>query len=298
MNEVRVQWLTQDQSLWESDWLRYIFSDVAPCIDVEFDPKAIKTDKNTVLICNHGVNYRWVLERLRQSGKQYVIMLLSDENLRDPCEWIHDPSCKGLIRNYINPYLMGHPKVQVIGLGYKKDFTRCLDSTLDRSLLWSFAGTLHGTRKDVVELFKDLGPNEIHACSGFGAADGLGTEDYVKMLQKSKYALIPEGQDSLDSFRLYEALEAGCVPITVNNSKQFIVRPSYWHGIFDRNTKLSFITGDTWDECRKKLEQETPETLRARQIECEALWETYKNLWKAEIVRICGKIQSPTLASE
>ena len=55
MSEVRIQWLTSDESLFELDWLRYLFSDVQDHIDIEYDYRKIKTDSNTVLICNHAV---------------------------------------------------------------------------------------------------------------------------------------------------------------------------------------------------------------------------------------------------
>ena len=81
MSNVRIQWLTSDETMFEGDWLRYLISDIQDHIDIEFDWKKIKTDKNTILICNHAVPYRNVLESLRQNGKKYVVVLLSDENL-------------------------------------------------------------------------------------------------------------------------------------------------------------------------------------------------------------------------
>jgi hypothetical protein len=287
MNDVRVQWLTQDESLWEADWLLYLLGDVTDHINAEFDPAAIKTDKNTVLICSHSVPYRRVLDKLRANEKQYVIVLLSDENLRDLCEWVHDPSCRGLLRNYLNPYMFRHPKVKVFGLGYKRDFKKSLDSTRERTLTWSFAGTLHNQRRNTVEKFKIFDQHELHECSGFGALDGLTTAEYAELLQKSKYALIPEGQDSMDSFRLYEALEAGCVPLTVTNSSRFKVIPSYWNGILDTPETLPFVIAPTWGEVVDKLRDETEQSYAEKQVDCEKLWNRTKKRWRSEFTRVC-----------
>jgi hypothetical protein len=282
MGDVRVQWLSSDKNLFEFDWLSYLVSDIQDHIDTEYEWKKIKTDKNTILICNHAVPYRHVLEELRQKGKKYVLVLLSDENLLEPCEWLHDPNCVGLLRNYIHPNQLNHPKVSFFGLGYKREFTKYLktEESAERSLAWSFAGTPHGDRQSMLEAFQIFKNNQIHTCSGFGADDGLSTKKYVNMLRQSTFALCPEGQDSMDSFRLYEALEAGCIPITKTYSKQFMIKPSYWHGIFRGIHDLPFIYGDTWEECVERVKTIPTEEVRALKEDCETMWIYYKQLWK------------------
>ena len=281
MSEVRIQWLTSDESLFELDWLRYLFSDVQDHIDIEYDYRKIKTDSNTVLICNHAVPYRPVLDALRQNGKKYAIVFLSDENLIDPCEWLHDPNCVGCLRNYVHPNFLTNPKVKVFGLGYKRDFTKFLDpEKTERNLRWSFAGTLHGDRKEAIDLFKQEVPHKIHACSGFGASDGLRTQEYVEMLQDSTFALCPLGQDSADSFRLYEALEAGCIPITLKNSEQFKLHPSYWHGVFRGENSLPFILNETWESCLGQVEELSEAEIQYLKGKNNKNWEKWKLKWK------------------
>lgn len=290
MNAFKVQWLTQDESLWESDWLLHLMQDVTDHIKVEFCPEAIQTDTNTVLICSHAVPYRQVLNELRQKGKQYVIVLLSDENLRDLCEWVHDPNCRGLLRNYINPYMLKHPKVHFFGLGYKRGFSKNLKNSQERLLTWSFAGTLHNNRRQVIEQFKVFNPYQIHECSGFNAADGLQTKEYAELLENSKYAIVPEGQDSIDSFRLYEALEAGCVPVTVCNSQRFKILPSYWNGIFDTTDTLPFVMEESWEKVAELLSKESENSLQVRQQKCAKLWENSKQRWKTTFKLICSAL--------
>lgn len=282
MNDVKIQWLTSDENLFELDWLKFLFSDVQDRIDIEYDYRKINTDYNTVLICNHAVPYRAVLDELRGKGKKYAIVLLSDENLIDPCEWLHDPNCVGCMRNYVHPNFLTNPKVTVFGLGYKRDFHKYLNPSKDgnRDLLWSFAGTLHGDRKKVVDLFKDERPNKTHACSGFGAEDGLNTKEYVEMLQESVYALCPSGQDSMDSFRLYEALEAGCIPVTLDNSKQFSLHPSYWHGVFRNEIDIPFIYDKTWENCLNKVKNLPINNIELLQNRNITLWNKFKTKWK------------------
>ena len=291
MTSVNIQWLTQDESLWELDWLRYLFSDVQQDIEIEPDPTKIKTNKNTVLICNHAVPYRYVLDELRSKQKRYGIVLLSDENLIDPCEWLHDPQCLGLMRNYVHPGQLTHPKVKVFGLGYKSGFCDHLSGNGIRDLQWSFAGTPHGERKQMLDMFTDLKPNRSAFCSGFNAKDGLDTAEYAKLLESSKYALCPPGQDSMDSFRIYEALEAGCVPVTLNNSLQFILRPSYWHAVFYGEQKMPFVSEDEWELTRSVVHGVSQEEYEQHRKDCAAVWLRWKTLWKTTATDLYKKLQ-------
>lgn len=294
MNHPRVQWLTKDSSLWEVDWLRFLFSQIQDYIEVEFEADQIKTDENTVLICNHAVPYRSVLDRLRKNEKKYAIVLLSDENLRDPCEWIHDPQCVGLMRNYINPILLGHPRVNVFGLGYKIGLVKNLQDQPSKDLLWSFAGTLHGERKNIVEKLDVLTPNKVHTCSGFGAADGLQTEEYTKLLQSSKYVLCPPGQDSMDSFRVYEALEAGSVPVCVKNTGYWHLHPSYWQGVFLGEPTLPFVCEDTWEAAIETMQQiEQTNKYAETQELCQKFWKHWKTIWQQQATDLFNKLKGP-----
>jgi hypothetical protein len=291
MTSVNIQWFTQDESLWELDWLRYLFSDVQQHIEIESDPTKIKINENTVLICNHAVPYRYVLDELRSKGKRYVIVLLSDENLMDPCEWLHDPQCLGLMRNYVHPRQLTNPKVKIFGLGYKRGFCNYLSGDRTKNLQWSFAGTAHGERKQMLDMFSDLKPNRAHLCSGFNANDGLNTAEYVKLLESSKYALCPPGQDSMDSFRIYEALEAGCVPVTLNNSLQFILRPSYWHAVFYGEQKMPFVSEDWWELTCDAVHEVSSVEYEKYKADCGALWVKWKTLWKTAATNFYKKLE-------
>jgi len=286
MKNVSVQWLTQDKDLFEVDWLSYLLSDVTEGITIYYDVEGLDATENTILVCNHAVPYRYFLDKLRYNGKKYGIVLLSDENLIDPCEWLHDPACLFCFRNYINPILLGHPKVNFFGLGYKRNFNKVktIKDSENREYVWSFAGTFHGEREQAISVFEEMGPHKTHSCSGFCAENSLSTEEYSQLLRNTQFALCPVGQDSCDSFRLYEALEAGCIPITQSNSKSLIFRPSYWKGIFNATEELPFVIVETWEEGLDKMkkliyENKVNETQKA----CISLWEKYKSIWKKQI---------------
>lgn len=288
MKNVNIQWVTQDPSLFELDWLCEMLGVDWEEINIVRNDEQFKSDKNSVVICNHAINYRYFLDKLKSNAKLYGIILLSDENLREPCEWLHDPHCKFNLRNYIHFMHYQNPKVTTFGLGYKCDLTTYLThkNSSERKYNWVFAGTPHGNRKEMIELFTDISGSKTHYCSGFGARDGLTTQAYAELLNDAKFALCPPGQDSMDSFRIYEALEAGCIPITLSNSGQLQVRPSYWHAIFSgvAGNELPFIVGDSWGQCLAKtkiaIEKNQLDDLQAQ---CKKLWEQAKDMWKNKL---------------
>ena len=280
------------------DWLCEILDVQETDINIVHNFEDFKTNKNSLIICNHAVNYRVCLDALRANSRQYGVFLLSDENLIETCEWLHDPNCLFSIRNYIHPVYFNHPKVMTIGLGYKRGFKKHLThkSAEHRHNTWVFAGTPHGDRKNMLNTFERLKPNETHSCSGFCASDALSTGDYAQMLNDSKFALCPPGQDSMDSFRLYEALEAGCIPVATARTSKLPVFPSYWHAIVRSAGiyEIPFIVETDWEKCFSK----TTHTLQSSkykkvQKQCQQFWRAIKQNW---IERI--KIKINLLASD
>ena len=284
MKNVNIQWITQDAGLFELDWLCEILDVQETDINIVRNFENFKTDNNSLVICNHAVNYRVCLDALRASSKKYGIFLLSDENLIEICEWLHDPNCLFSIRNYIHPVYFTHPKVITIGLGYKRDFKTYLTHKLieDRHNTWVFAGTPHGARKNMLNIFEQLEPNKTHSCSGFCADDALSTRSYAQMLGDSKFALCPPGQDSMDSFRLYEALEAGCIPVTTARTPKLPVFPSYWHAIMRSAGvyEIPFIVETDWEQCLTKVTELLQcNEYKNTQKQCQKFWKSTKQNW-------------------
>lgn len=63
---------------------------------------------------------------------------------------------------------------------------------------------------------------EVTATGGFHA--GLSPEEYGRKLADAKIALSPKGFVSTESFRMYEAMRAGCVVVTVRQPRSWYTR--------------------------------------------------------------------------
>jgi hypothetical protein len=78
-------------------------------------------------------------------------------------------------------------------------------------------GTIHGaSRYDLINKHKKLLPNFIKETKNFSSAESLSAEEYYKKLKESIFVLVPHGYLHPESYRLYEGLECGCIPIIEN----------------------------------------------------------------------------------
>lgn len=100
-------------------------------------------------------------------------------------------------------------------LGYTHEAPRYAKGLALRHLNWFFSGQVtHSRREECVQQLRLLTGGILNETKGF--AQGLPAADYFNLMSQSKIVPCPSGPCSVDSFRLYEALECGCVPIVDN----------------------------------------------------------------------------------
>ncbi len=145
--------------------------------------------------------------------------------------------------------------------GYRAGAADILDGLgqQQRTTTVYFAGQVnHDRREQCVEAMKALDPmqypnNILMETSGFGQEIVSQTE-YLTIMAQSKIVLCPSGVESPDTFRLYEALEAGCIPIV----DAFATRNQdwgFWNYLFKGDVPFPIIS--YWD----KLPDLLPELL-------------------------------------
>jgi hypothetical protein len=119
--------------------------------------------------------------------------------------------------------------------GYPSDCRDTLSyvGEIERDLDWSFAGQISHTRRHTMErAVRDLPNGAIVPSEGFGL--GLDHLAYYRLMRRSKIVLCPSGPETPDSFRMAEALEAGCVPLI--DAVALDGRLGYWEMIFGKHS--------------------------------------------------------------
>lgn len=152
--------------------------------------------------------------------ERVVVMLTGDEEHRFPVHaieghvhlvWVQNPSSR-----------VARSKARVLGCGYTTHVRTAVQATpavgaSQRDLVWSFQGQVtHARRREFAGAARSLAARDPMACAlleSAGFTQGVDRELYADTLLRSMVVPAPSGPVSPDTFRLFEALEAGCVPI-------------------------------------------------------------------------------------
>ena len=272
---------------WETDWLHELFPPTSGFRHVQ---GSNFFEDHTIIIINNptDADFEKILSEYQKRGLSYGLIHLSDEFFR------HNRACynnaKVVFRNCYSPTIDLN-KVMFFPLGYKMGFWKDYDgpSPLDvimkrREFDWSFAGALKSDRKIMLQQMKTLSENNyVHFNSSWNTPDSLSTKQYRNVMLNSK--LIPSGLGNMniDCFRIYEALESGCIPIVVQRTphqnfhyleKLFggptpIPTVIHWK---DVNQYQSLLTTSQGEELRQTIYQ---------------WWVSTKDRLKSEILRRC-----------
>lgn len=291
---VHIIWTTPGDhtSEWESTWLCYLFGNMVtshvhdPHLEhplrfhsvIVINPKTLDANVATSLY----------LKRYETAGIPFGLIHLSDEFLNCDYRIYQNTQCQFVYRNYWHPVLC-QGKVKCFPMGYKIGFTDGLLAKAERPPTsrpntWCFSGNLkfrHPERVRGLQVFQHLprGACVIEQGDSFSnPITGLTTAQYQDILSDSAFALCPPGNIHLDSFRMYEALEAGAIPVTLACTPQQPQRPSYWAYVFNSPGGVPFIVQDTWEDCLERVKYllSHPTELDKMQKDCKEFWETCK----------------------
>lgn len=210
----KLVWQFDPKISWEYDWLRFLLAgayeeEIVDNTWSHIAPSMIVVDSR--LVKEKTSYYR----RAFESGARVVLIHLSDETFRDDTGIYR--YCDGVLRNYHSELLSDIAHVDFFPLGYKAGFAReniIPRPAAHRKYLWSFAGDAKKlTRPKMLDAMSPLGDGFTRLTRGFGTDDALATDAYRALLDDSVIVPCPCGWANLESFRVYEALEAGCIPI-------------------------------------------------------------------------------------
>lgn len=134
-----------------------------------------------------------------------LVFITSDEEHKFPTEQLRHPSMY-VFEQYKGTFPLGYtPQTRNIlkKIGYQK-----------KTLPYFYAGQINHVRRRQLQdvLVKhDFGRQYFFPTDGF--AKGMNAEGYFEMMARATCVPCPPGNVTQDSFRLYEALESGAVPI-------------------------------------------------------------------------------------
>lgn len=156
----------------------------------------------------------------------------------------------------------------------------------DKSIDWMFAGQVNHARREqcVQELtfLRDSGTidNGILVTTKTFGAEAMEYGQYLRQLARTRIAPCPSGIESPDNFRLYEALEAGCLPVVdaFSTNNQTL---GFWRYLFGDDIPFPIV--GYWDELIKLM----PELLKdypRNANRCFAWWQQRKRAIRFKLI--------------
>jgi hypothetical protein len=283
MSPIPLLWFGDGGYPWGRNWIL----ELLPSDSVEITVFAAGETPDIVencIVCSNAGSADAYIEKLRVHGGKFGVILLSDECLTHDAPYLDDPSCVFLARNYVHHLVLSHPKAFVFGLGWQNGFEKHANSkkkASERELKWGFAGSLKTDRAEALNQLALIQPYETHIFKNFNDPLYLPPERYAALLNECIFAPAPCGGASNDSFRIYEALEAGVIPIVLKNDKGLQIDPSYWHAVFLGEPTLPFVVADTWSDAALKARAVLESGLVDKvQESCIDFWQHWKRNWK------------------
>jgi len=193
-------------SLFEYEWLCEVLDLKAPLkvLPLEDAPAG-------AIIITQGPYMEKTAAVIKGRQTPFRLLHLSDERCRDPIDIYDHPACTQIIRNY-------HRKTEkanviTIPLGYHwRPCPKSLPKLPFRTKIWSFVGTDWYGR----EALRELPPERsvLRLFHRWKDPANLSREEYLGLLLDSVFAPCPSGNNP-ETFRIYEALECGAVPLVI-----------------------------------------------------------------------------------
>jgi len=176
-----------------------------------------------IILRNQSKEYIELFKSYETKGFEYSVIHLSDEYGTDDISYYDYKCCKSVIRNYVRPDLPS--KVLVLPLGYHRGFQNAITQPYERtpqipfrSKLWSFFGTNWNNREAILEPLKAIEKHNLVLYDGWNDPKNICEQEYLSNLLDTLFVPCIGGNNA-ETYRFYEALECGCIPILVEDSQ-------------------------------------------------------------------------------
>lgn len=242
---ITIVWQTNFEGSWEKDWIEHLFRFTPHRTITDYDQK-LALDRS-LIVYNSTVNNDEYIKRLHSNGTKFGLIHLSDEWGKDSTE--NYKFAHIVLRNY---YKNLGPNVINFPLGCMKTFPYNLriKTVQERKYAWGFSGHVDKTTRPQMAAAMSTVPNGQyffkHCGQNWGPFDGhaLNPIEMASMYNDSIFIPCPQGNCSIDSLRVCEALQAGALPIVEKNE--------YWMDLYGDDHPLIQI--NSWADAPKLIE--------------------------------------------
>ena len=248
----------KNSNLWVYEILKKIKYDI-----IENETNIEKDD--TLIIIDSSVEEKTELyKKLKLICSKIFLFHLGDESGAYDLSQIYK-NCNYIWRTFCSNKYFENNRVTCIPIGYKSGV---LDKKKNnRKYKWAFVGTPHkSSRHDLLFQFSDIKPFFCHKTEKFDKKI-ISVEEMNEALSLTEFMPCPNGFVHPETYRVYESLECGCIPI-VENAYQ------YYDRLFPHNP---FIKVDKWTDARPIIKGWNNDQIKQKKEECKIWWNEYKD---------------------
>lgn len=273
---VQVQWLslkkeTPPQGYWDYGLLEELLEDFPDVITGSILPDEFSI---VVLPARHHADMVKQVNKELAKLDSVLLFLMGDEENDFPIEKIKHERILIWVQN---PPKDMNDKYRKLGCGYPPLIHKC-EKLVEKDIDWSFAGQItHERRELCVSKLKEIGGGALIETEGF--TQGIPQDEYYELMSKSKVVVCPSGPVTVDTFRAFEALELGCVPI-VDTETPRAAWHGFWEWLFDG--PVPFPTINDYDNLPGYI-KDAVDKYPVINNRCQSWWMQYKSSLKKQI---------------
>ena len=244
-------------------WIYNIFSKIQ--FDTVKDEKDLKNNDILIIVDSNVERKSELYTKLKLICSKIFLIHLGDESGSHDLSPIYS-NCDFVWRTFCSNKYFNNKKVHCLPLGYKSG-TSYKKQVSERKYKWSFIGTPHKSgRHDLLFQLSTIKPSYFYKTKKFNDKI-MGADEMNEILSSTVFIPCPNGFVHPETYRLYESLECGCIPIVENTYK-------YYDRLFPKNP---FLKINKWKEAKTLIEEYGSLQIKNKQEECKIWWSKYKS---------------------
>ncbi len=235
------------EHLLEYDWLCEIFGAQIEIKKMPETSAGLKSGECIWILVSRADLHIWqkIFSAFTSENRNFKAIHCSDEFCQDDISWYNLPICKGVVRNYYRDECSSMSNVVQIPLGYSAK-SQSEISLSNRKYTWSFEGTAWFDRPKKIDILNAIKPNYNKLYPNWNDPSSKSRIEYFNIVKDSVFIPILRG-NNYETFRLYEAIEAGCIPIVVREEGD----TNYWTWL---KTNLPLLEIGSYEHAIKVME--------------------------------------------
>ena len=221
--------------------------------------------EDTVIIVDSSPEKKIELyNKLKAICSKMILFHLGDETGSHDLSSVYE-KCHYILRTFCSNKYFKNDKIKCIPIGYKSGIVD--RKIIDRKYKWTFTGTPHkSSRHDLLFQFSDIKPFFCHKTDKFNEKI-ISADQMSDIFSSTDFIPCPNGFYHPETYRVYEALQCGCIPIVENAYK-------YYDRLFPGNP---FIKVDKWIDAKPIIKGWSKDQVIKKQDECRRWWNDYKH---------------------